>query len=287
MPRRRSLLRRYLEVRGAIGGFGHPELIARLRTADGVTLRGSYLARAGDTSVLLAHGFAANRRKPSYARLAQGIARELPVLALDLRGHGASRGRSTLGDREAMDVEAGVEWLRRLGFSRVVLVGASMGGTAVLHAAARGVEVLGVAVVSAPAVFRAEPPSRALAQLDSVWRSAVRRRALRLGFGVALAGPEQWRDPPHPVQMVAEVQAPLLVVHGDDDGYFPLDDAQQLARASAGPATVWHEPVGFGHAEDGFSPLFVDRVTAALAELVATGSFPDRAASLRAASTSR
>ena len=296
---RRSLLRRYLEVRGAIGGLRHPELVARIRTADGVALRGSYLVAAGPSvngdaevvgygeaareraaanakvAVLLAHGFMANRRKPSYARLAEAIAERLPVLALDLRGHGASAGRSTLGDREALDVEAGVAWLRSIGHRRVIAVGASMGETSVLHAAARGLELSGVVTVSAPAIFRQPPHGRPLAQLHGVWHSPLKRRALRAGFGVRLDGPEVWSDPPHPREMAGGFEAPLLLVHGDDDTYFPCGDADLIAQGANGRAVVWHEPVGFGHAEDGFTPAFVARLADAIAVVAETGAFPE------------
>jgi uncharacterized protein len=289
-PTRRSPLRRYLEVRGAIRHVRHPEIVARIRTEDGVALRGSYLAvptgsgtrvrpSTDGVAVLLAPGFAANRYKPSYARLAEALARRLPVLTLDLRGHGESEGRCTLGDREALDVEAAARWLHRIGHGRVVAVGASMGATAVLHAASRGLDLEAVATVSAPAAFRAEPEGRVLTQLDAVWRSPVRRRALRMGLGISLDGPRAWREPPHPEQMVQSIQSPMLIVHGDDDAYFPPEDADRLARGAAGAVVVWHEPTGFGHAEDGFTPAFVARLADAVAEVVVEGRFPERAAS--------
>jgi len=150
---RRGPVRRCLETRGLVGSFVSAHVDTRLEAADGTRLAGSLLpgpARA-PAAVLLLHGFAANRRKPAYARLADGLAQHLTVLALDLRGHGGSGGSSTLGDREAEDVAAGVRWLRRFGHRRVVLVGVSMGATAVLHAASRGSRVDAVVTVSAPA----------------------------------------------------------------------------------------------------------------------------------------
>jgi hypothetical protein len=88
---------------------------------------------------------------------------------------------------------------------------------------------------------------------------------LRLGLGVRLAGPERWGHPPHPVEMLSQVRAPVLVVHGEDDAYFPLSDAEELAAAAGGAATLWREPAGFGHAEDGLLDHLAD------AELVVTG----------------
>lgn len=252
-------------------------MTTRLVAADGTALVGSYLPAGGaDAAVLLLHGFGANRRKPAYARLADGLASRLPVLALDLRGHGESDGWSTFGDCEADDVAAGVEWLRRIGHRRVIVVGLSMGATAALHAAARGIDLDGLVVISGTARFRTEPETDATQRLKRVWDSPAQRRTLRLVLGIQLAGPESWRSPPHPVEMAAATTAPLLVVHGEDDVYFPMTDAEALAAAAAGPSTLWREPVGFGHAEDGISPAFVTALAAAVAACLDQGRFPDR-----------
>jgi uncharacterized protein len=228
--------------------------------------------------VLLAHGFAANRRKPAYARLADGLASRLPVLALDLRGHGGSAGWCTLGDREALDVEAGVAWLHAMGHRRVVVVGLSMGGTAVLHAASNGLEVEGVVTISAPARFRDEPENDPTRRLKRIWESPSQRQMMRFGLGVRLAGPARWRRPEHPVLMAARVRVPTLVVHGEDDAYFPVADAEGLASAVAGPARLWMEPAGFGHAEDGLTPAFVDALGGAIQVALVDGEFPSRVA---------
>jgi uncharacterized protein len=275
---RRGPVRRYLETRGVLGGHVLDHVHTRLRSADGTALAGTYLPGAAPTpaAVLLAHGFAANRRKPAYARLADGLARRLSVLSLDLRGHGGSAGRSTLGDREAEDVLAGVAWLRGFGHQRVVLLGMSMGGTAVLHAASRGAEVDGVIAVSAPARFRDPPHEGPMRRLHAIWESPFQRRAMQAAVGVRLAGPEAWSGPPHPVEMAADITSPLLVVHGEDDGYFPPTDGADLVAAAGGPAVLWQEPVGFGHAEDGVTPALVDAIRDAVLTLVDEGRFPER-----------
>jgi uncharacterized protein len=275
--RRRGALRRLLETRGVVGGHTTPHVTTRLVADDGTPLVGSYLPAGGsDAAVLLLHGFGANRRKPAYARLADGLSSRLPVLALDLRGHGASGGWSTFGDREVDDVAAGVRWLRRVGHGRVVVVGLSMGATAAMHAAAQGIDLAGLVVISAVARFRTEPDTEATRRLKRVWDSPAHRRTLRLVLGIQLAGPEHWRSPAHPVEMVARSASPLLVVHGEDDAYFPMQDAEALVDAAAGPATLWREPVGFGHAEDGMSREFVAALTAAVTTCLDEGAFPAR-----------
>ncbi len=259
-----------------LGGHAAAHATTRLVAADGTRLEGTYLPGPprAPTAVLLLHGFAANRRKPAYARLADGLAEEVAVLALDLRGHGGSGGVCTFGDHEVADVDAGLAWLRALGHRHVVTVGLSMGGTAALHAASLGAATDAVVTVSAPGWFRDVPDTDALRRLHAVWVRPSARLGLRVALGIHLAGPEAWRSPPHPAQMVTEVRQPLLVVHGADDAYFPPSDADDLVAAAAGPATVWHEPTGFGHAEDGISSAVVARLRHAIVTVATTGTFP-------------
>lgn len=293
---RRGPVRRVLETRGLLGGLDPAALTTRIRTDDGVLLEGSYLPGPprAPLALVLVHGFAAHRAKPAYSRLAAGLARVAPVLTLDLRGHGGSGGRCTLGDTEVADIAAGVRWLTAHGHPQVAAVGASMGATAVLHAAARGVPLAGVVTVSAPAWFRDPPETAAMQRLDRLWRSPVQRWALRVLLGVTLEGPRTWGGLDHPVVLAGSVTVPWLVVHGVDDAYFPVDDARALVAAAgrsdahraahrgvhraahraARRAVLWAEPDGFGHAEDGFTPGFIDRLAQAVDDLGRLGRFP-------------
>lgn len=275
-PPRRGPVRRFAETRGLVGGHRAPHVVTRLMTHDGVRLGASYLAgpAPAPTAVLLLHGFGANRRKPAYAALADGLARFAPVLALDLRGHGRSGGSSTFGDREEADVHAGAAWLRAFGHERVVVVGLSMGATAAIHALWRGMPAMALATISAPARFLDPAPVGPLQRLETLWHSDLQRGLLRAGLGVRLADPDAWRSPPDPELMVASIAQPLLLVHAEDDAYFPIEDAERLAARHAGPSTVWRERAGFGHAEDGLTPAFVDRLGRAIIEVARTGRYP-------------
>ena len=274
--RRRGPVRRYLETRGVVGRHASPHVHTRLLADDGTRLAASYLPgpRDAPAAVLLLHGFAANRRKPAYARLADGLARHVAVLSLDLRGHGGSGGRSTLGIEEEADVRAGLHWLARYGHPRVIVVGASMGATAALYAASLEAPSIGVVTISATARFRSPAETEPMRRLEAVWHSSSRRRMLRLLLGVSLAAPEGWGEPPHPVEMATRITQPLLVVHGEDDPYFPVSDAASLIEAAKGPAMLWRRPAGFGHAEDGITAAFADALGQAVVEVAASGQFP-------------
>jgi uncharacterized protein len=256
-----------------------PHEVVGFSTRDRVRLTADLLhgppARREGAAIVL-HGFAAHRRKPSYARLAERLAREVPVLVPDLRGHGASTGRSTLGDREVLDVRAAAAFLRGRGHRRVVLVGASMGATAALRAAALTPGVAAAVVaVSAPAAFVEEDGSPTVTVLGHLLRSAPLRSLLRAALGIRVA--PAWADPTASERLVAGIApTPLLLVHGEDDGWFSLGHLDRLATAAGPHAAVWREPSGFGHAEDGFTPAFLDRVADAVAGVLATGRWPER-----------
>ncbi|QKW11000.1 alpha/beta hydrolase [Streptomyces sp. NA04227] len=90
----------------------------------------------GDLAVVLAHGFTGALDRPHLRRAAGVLSRYAPVITFSFRGHGGSGGRSTVGDREVLDLEAAIAWARELGYRRIVSMGFSMGGSVVLRHAA-------------------------------------------------------------------------------------------------------------------------------------------------------
>lgn len=125
----------------------------RFRATDGTRLHGRRFGR-GTTAVVLAHQYRADLCQwVKYARrlAAQGYL----VLAFDFRNNGRSQqvGYGRAG-RLAGDVAAAARYVRSKGAKKVLLVGASMGGSAVLAAAANiRPAVAGVVSLSGPRNF--------------------------------------------------------------------------------------------------------------------------------------
>ncbi len=272
---RRSALRRFAEVRGLVGGFSMPHEPVRLRTSDGVTLAASHLpGPPRSPAVVLVHGFAAHRRKPAYAYLADVLARAVTVLTVDLRGHGQSAGRSTLGGNEALDVEAAVDWLRAHGQPWVGAVGVSMGATSVANALGRGVALDAAIAVSAPAHLHPEPRTDAMRRLHTLWTSPPHRAAFRAVTGVRVVHVDDFSPPLHPAEVIPRAGVPTLLVHGEDDHFFDIAEWESIATSSDVP--LWREPPGFGHAEDGVTPEFAEALARAILQVHRTGRFPER-----------
>ena len=160
---------------------------------DGAKLVGVLLGR-GPHGVVLAH--------EKYADLCSWlpygrtlVARGYRVLAFDLRGFGSSaRAPDKAAYRYDRDVVAAAKLLRQRGVTRVVMIGGSIGGAAVVvGATAITPAVAGVVGVSAPA-----------ADADVNALSAVRK-----------------------------LRVPILLVNGARDALVPLSDARRLYRAAA------------------------------------------------------
>ncbi|MFJ8888016.1 alpha/beta hydrolase family protein [Streptomyces sp. NPDC102402] len=284
-----------------------------LLTGDGVRIEAVYTpctagsgagagGGSGGTAVVLAHGFTGAVDRPALRRAAAVFAQRAAVVTFSFRGHGRSTGRSTVGDREVLDLAVAVAWARSLGHRRVVTVGFSMGGSVVLrHAAlytaqkpgeffteeepAPGTERVerrtkahgahegrteahlpgrgdahtdAVVAVSAPArwYYRGTAPMR---RLHWIVTRPTGRFVGRLGFRTRIHR-EDWNPVPlSPVEAVPRITAPLLIVHGDQDPYFPVDHPRMLARAAGDGAELWLER-GMGHAENAADERLLTRI---------------------------
>ncbi|MGK5643432.1 alpha/beta hydrolase, partial [Streptomyces sp. URMC 126] len=67
-------------------------------------------APADGLAIVIAHGFTGSRDRPAIRRAAGVFAQRAAVITFSFRGHGGSGGRSTVGDREVLDLAAAVRW---------------------------------------------------------------------------------------------------------------------------------------------------------------------------------
>ena len=189
----------------------------------GVTLGGYFFKPQAGTppypALILLHGFAGhahNMAGLARAATANGYA----ALALSLRGWLGSEGESDQGLRQPLDVLAAIDWLAKrplVDRDRMALVGASMGGQVALLAAAH------------------KPPIRAVASFYGPTDLARWREfnPFVRDYLDDLCGPEGL-PVRSPILRVAQIDAPVLLVHGDKDENVPVEQVKAMAAALIG-----------------------------------------------------
>jgi pimeloyl-ACP methyl ester carboxylesterase len=240
-----------------------PSRLVMFTTADGVALSARYWPPAKETDLtqpayLVGHGFTGSADQGSVRRICYRLAQlGRVVLAIDFRGHGRSHGRSTLGYAEVHDLAAGAAFLRHNGVPTLAVLGWSMGGSIALRYAGLGGDADAIVSISSPGYWF-ERGTSPLRLIHWAVETRVGRVATRIATHTRLG--DQWVElPESPVELVGRIApTPLLIVHGEQDTFFPRRHAEVLA-AAAPHADLWVE-ADMGHAETSTSEALIDRI---------------------------
>lgn len=210
---------------------------------DDVRLAAWYLgARQPRGAVVLVHGRGASKGNEltvqAMALVRRLLDAELSVLMLDLRGHGDSdAARLTYGCNERLDVLGAVDWLIERGYrpGTIGVLGASMGGSAAIAAAAEEPAIGAVVSDSAFADFAAV--------LRHNFPRVMRTRLALALLPGALWWVRRWTGAALQAFRPAELaralqQRPLMLIHSKGDRFVIAEHAQQLAAAAGVEAWV-------------------------------------------------
>lgn len=239
----------------------------RLIADDGVRIRAHRVTPRSTprATVVLVHGFASWSRTPTIHAMAHALARQgIEVVVPELRGHGRSGGRCTLGADEARDVEAGVRSARP--DLPVVTLGVSLGAAAcILHAGTYG-GVAATVAVSSPARWSGEGHLQASDRVGQYARSRAGRALLAVVVRTRLAPRRSPRQAPETV--VGNIApARTVIVHDRADHFFDASHAAALFAAAHEPKQLWWYE-GRGHGVDLFDPALADRIARLVDEVV-------------------
>ncbi|HEU5416712.1 MAG TPA: alpha/beta fold hydrolase [Streptosporangiaceae bacterium] len=245
-----------------------------LVTEDGVPVEAVHVPGDGELGIVVAHGFTLNWQRPAVWRVVRRLSRFGGVVTFDFRGHGRSGGASTLGDREIRDVEAAVAYARELGYTRIATVGFSMGASIVLRHAGLVGGVDAVVSVSGPGRWYYRG-TRAMRRVHFAIEHRAGRLIASTFLNTRISGGRWDPVPMPPADAAARISpAPVLIVHGDQDEFFPVDHAEQLYAGAREPKELWIIP-GFGHAESGSTPALLDRIGGWLLAAVPAAASPN------------
>lgn len=215
-----------------------------LRTADGVRLDAWLVVRDPDRCVLLLAGIGGNRRM-LVPRARFWLSRGWSVLMPDLRGTGSSDPVPiTFGARERLDVAACWRALVDRGFGSIAVHAQSLGAAAFCYAR-RDRRV----------------PEPTFAVLEAVYddvRQALYRRLPWIPFpdavlwpvvGAATYGLGEGATELRPIDAIASLHAPLLLVQGTDDEKVGVEVPRAILAACPAPVEdiAWID--GLGHVD--------------------------------------
>ncbi len=196
------------------------------------------------------------------------------VLQVNYRGSGGMggefyrRGRGEIGGAIQNDIEDLTRWAVTQGIAdprRLAVMGGSFGGYSALFALAHS-----------PALFRCGIAFGAVSDWNALFKhlagegleDSLRWWAVMTG-GVRNAQNREHLAAVSPVNLAAQISAPLLIVHGDDDIRVPPDQARAMVAAlkktGHPPETLFLAGVGHWWPQDRPGVEFLKRVEAFLA----------------------
>lgn len=213
------------------------------KTSDGLKLCGILSKPQNSTGkcVILCHGITVDKEEDgiftelAYKLCSSGFA----VFRFDFRGHGESEGKSVdmtiLG--ETKDLEAAVKFLRKIGYKKLGILGASFAGGAVSLFASSHPEkvqalILWNAGIDYSSKIRPVTPwgkkyfgKPAFERAEKFGFTEIGSRKFKIGkrlldeFKVL----KPWKN-------LAKLNIPILFIHGDKDSYIPYSDSVKYSK---------------------------------------------------------
>lgn len=235
----------------------------RLLSADGVRLSAARLTGPLDApaTVVLVHGFANWSRTPAIENFARLLATEFHVIIPDMRGHGRSGGRCSMGLTEPIDVQTCVS--AAMQGLPVITVGISLGAAATLQQAGTQRNVAGTVAISAPAWSRSSDGEGSVRVHQ--WIDSARMRILLAVFCRTRVD-SRCTPVPDASKVVASISpAFTILVHDPKDEYFGPQHPRSLHNWASEPKELWWLDDA-GHGVDVLGLEFGQRLIVALKE---------------------
>lgn len=227
-----------------IGTIDFPHQDVTLTTADGLKLSGWYVPGRQPNAIVIVHGISANRAYLlPQAQFLAGAGYHL--LLFDLRGHGLSEGNMvTYGYGEALDVAAAVDYLAaQPGVQRIGGLGHSLGGAALVHAAAAEPRLEALVVQSSYSSL-GEVIGDSFERMAGLPRWPFQPLVIALAefrTGARVADINSARD------LATMPARPVLIIHARDDGFLLPRYAEEMYAAAQQPKELWLIDRAGGH----------------------------------------
>jgi uncharacterized protein len=189
---------------------------------------------SGQGAVLLLHGVRGDRRD-MLGRALSLRSSGYSVLLVDLPSHGESGGsRITFGLSEAEGVTAALKYMhQRLHGEKIGVIGVSMGAAALVYASETSPLAAVVLESMYPTITEAVE-DRIEARIGHIGRAFAPALLIQLPIRLGIN-----KDDLRPIDSLPFLQAPVLIVSGDQDKHTKLTETQRLYGAAREPKELW------------------------------------------------
>jgi fermentation-respiration switch protein FrsA (DUF1100 family) len=214
--------------------------IVAFPSGSGATIRGWFIAgRPGSGAVVLMHGVRGNR-SPMAPRARMLRDAGYSVLLFDFQAHGESAGsRITFGHLEGRDAVAAIDFVRRrMPGEKIGAIGVSLGGAAALLAP----DALTVDALVLEGVYPEIDAATANRINDNLgpWIGPLLSQPLAWVLALVTApllgvAPADLR----PIDHMAKVRAPLLMLTGARDTYTTVAETSAMFARAPEPKSLW------------------------------------------------
>ncbi len=188
----------------------------------------------GKPIIILCHGFSTSKNSGTYVSLGQILNKAgISTFRFDFFGHGESEGKfEDVTTSEAVnDILNAIKLLKRLGYTKIGLMGGSFGGIASTMAASKTNDLFVLALKSPVSNYEEkEIVTKSKKELEEWKRKGYRYyvsgdgRKLRLNYTF-------YKDfeKNNGYEAAKQIKVPTLIVHGDKDESVPVEQSKKIA----------------------------------------------------------
>ncbi|AFK21653.1 alpha/beta hydrolase [Pyrococcus sp. ST04] len=204
-------------------GFDYEDV--EIKTRDGLKLRGWWVNRGSDKTIVLLHGYTSSRWDETYIKPALKFLAEAGynVLLFDFRAHGESEGtKTTVGDKELIDLLSAIDWLENRGLRRIGVVGFSMGAIVTIRGLGED-ERIACGVADSPPIYMEKTAARGVkyfANLPEFLYPLIKPFTIIFSGGKIV----------NVIEYAGKIRKPLLLIAGKKDPLVKPEEVEEFYR---------------------------------------------------------
>ncbi len=179
--------------------------------------------------IIISHGFAANKDRLRIVKTAEKLCKSgFAVFRFDFGGCGDSEERPITVEKQIDDLKSAIDFVIRSGYSKIGLVGESLGGLCSVLAYGEKINSI---VLWAPATKAGIPLKSQAEKLQSELEEKgyvfieKDNRKFKIGRQYFIE-----RQTVNQQKILSEIKCPVLLIHGDKDDTIPLKQSESAMQ---------------------------------------------------------